>query len=86
MVEHTPASGDARTQQPDVNGRRAFITGGTTGIGRAIAEQMLLHEDIAVAAHFMPAQPRRSLPDACRAAFAAHMIGDSGVSLACRSA
>lgn len=28
---------DAHTFQPDLNGRRAIITGGTTGIGRAIA-------------------------------------------------
>lgn len=28
---------DAHTQQPDLAGRRAVITGGTTGIGRAIA-------------------------------------------------
>lgn len=28
---------DAHTKQPDLDGRRAIITGGTTGIGRAIA-------------------------------------------------
>jgi NAD(P)-dependent dehydrogenase (short-subunit alcohol dehydrogenase family) len=28
---------DAHTEQPSLNGRRAVITGGTTGIGRAIA-------------------------------------------------
>jgi len=28
---------DAHTQQPDLTGRRAIVTGGTTGIGRAIA-------------------------------------------------
>jgi 3-oxoacyl-[acyl-carrier protein] reductase len=28
---------DAHTEQPDLSGRRAIITGGTTGIGRAIA-------------------------------------------------
>jgi NAD(P)-dependent dehydrogenase (short-subunit alcohol dehydrogenase family) len=28
---------DAYTQQPDLSGRRAIVTGGTTGIGRAIA-------------------------------------------------
>jgi len=28
---------DAHTEQPDLDGRRAIITGGTTGIGRAIA-------------------------------------------------
>jgi len=37
MVEHTPASRDAHTERPGLNGRRAVITGGTTGIGRAIA-------------------------------------------------
>lgn len=30
-------SKDAHTQQPDLSGRRVVITGGTTGIGRAIA-------------------------------------------------
>jgi 3-oxoacyl-[acyl-carrier protein] reductase len=29
--------GDAHTEQPSLHGRRAVITGGTTGIGRAIA-------------------------------------------------
>lgn len=28
---------DAHTEQPDLRGRRAIVTGGTTGIGRAIA-------------------------------------------------
>ena len=28
---------DAHTEQPNLDGRRAIITGGTTGIGRAIA-------------------------------------------------
>src|SRR5215212_4262948 len=28
---------DAHTQQPSLSGRRAIVTGGTTGIGRAIA-------------------------------------------------
>ncbi len=28
---------DAHTEQPSLEGRRALITGGTTGIGRAIA-------------------------------------------------
>lgn len=28
---------DAHTEQPDLDGRRAIVTGGTTGIGRAIA-------------------------------------------------
>lgn len=31
------AASDAHTQQPSLAGRRALITGGTTGIGRAIA-------------------------------------------------
>ena len=32
-----PNISDAHTEQPTLRGRRAFITGGTTGIGRAIA-------------------------------------------------
>ncbi|HYD04703.1 MAG TPA: SDR family oxidoreductase, partial [Reyranella sp.] len=28
---------DAHTEQPSLNGRKAVVTGGTTGIGRAIA-------------------------------------------------
>ena len=28
---------DAHTEQPDLDGRRAIVTGGTTGIGRAVA-------------------------------------------------
>lgn len=32
-----PTTADAHTQQPALAGRRALITGGTTGIGRAIA-------------------------------------------------
>src|SRR6187549_3286126 len=35
MPNHTLA--DAHTEQPSLAGRRALITGGTTGIGRAIA-------------------------------------------------
>lgn len=31
------ATGDAHTEHPDLAGRKAFVTGGTTGIGRAIA-------------------------------------------------
>jgi len=38
MAEVNPIDvGDAHTQQPDLAGRRAIVTGGTTGIGRAIA-------------------------------------------------
>jgi NAD(P)-dependent dehydrogenase (short-subunit alcohol dehydrogenase family) len=38
MSEADPHSqSDAHTCQPDLNGRRAIVTGGTTGIGRAIA-------------------------------------------------
>ncbi len=33
----TAATADAHTEQPSLAGRRAMITGGTTGIGRAIA-------------------------------------------------
>jgi NAD(P)-dependent dehydrogenase (short-subunit alcohol dehydrogenase family) len=32
-----PNLGDAHTAQPSLSGRRAIVTGGTTGIGRAIA-------------------------------------------------
>ena len=28
---------DAHTEQPNLKGRKAIVTGGTTGIGRAIA-------------------------------------------------
>lgn len=38
MSEADPLSlSDAHTEQPDLQGRRAIVTGGTTGIGRAIA-------------------------------------------------
>jgi 3-oxoacyl-[acyl-carrier protein] reductase len=38
MSEAAPSNiADAHTQQPELRGRRAVITGGTTGIGRAIA-------------------------------------------------
>jgi NADP-dependent 3-hydroxy acid dehydrogenase YdfG len=38
MRDTTPNGlADAHTQQPSLSGRRALITGGTTGIGRAIA-------------------------------------------------
>jgi NADP-dependent 3-hydroxy acid dehydrogenase YdfG len=38
LAEPTQASAaDAHTRQPSLSGRRALITGGTTGIGRAIA-------------------------------------------------
>lgn len=38
MATHDAKSlADAHTQQPDLKGRKAIITGGTTGIGRAIA-------------------------------------------------
>ena len=34
---------DAHTELPDISGRRAIITGGTTGIGRAIAVLLASH-------------------------------------------
>ena len=38
MPDTTPNDlADAHTQQPSLSGRRALVTGGTTGIGRAIA-------------------------------------------------
>jgi len=37
MSNPTEAAADAHTQQPGLAGRKALITGGTTGIGRAIA-------------------------------------------------
>jgi NADP-dependent 3-hydroxy acid dehydrogenase YdfG len=37
MAEADPDIADAHTQQPSLKGRKAIISGGTTGIGRAIA-------------------------------------------------
>ena len=38
MAEADPENlSDAHTEMPSLNGRKAVITGGTTGIGRAIA-------------------------------------------------
>jgi NADP-dependent 3-hydroxy acid dehydrogenase YdfG len=37
MAEADPNISDAHTQQPSLKGRKAIISGGTTGIGRAIA-------------------------------------------------
>lgn len=37
MSATDPSARDAHTEQPDLKGRRAVVTGGTTGIGRAIA-------------------------------------------------
>ncbi len=38
VLERPPANlSDAHTEQPSLNGRKVAITGGTTGIGRAIA-------------------------------------------------
>src|SRR6478752_1997731 len=37
MAEADPNLSDAHTQMPSLKGRKAVITGGTTGIGRAIA-------------------------------------------------
>jgi NAD(P)-dependent dehydrogenase (short-subunit alcohol dehydrogenase family) len=34
---------DAHTEQPDLKGRKAIVTGGTTGIGRAIAVLLASH-------------------------------------------
>lgn len=36
-AEHDPNLADAHTAQPSMAGRKALVTGGTTGIGRAIA-------------------------------------------------
>lgn len=36
-LERTDAAADAHTRQPSLAGRKAIVTGGTTGIGRAIA-------------------------------------------------
>lgn len=37
MAEADPRFSDAHTEQPSLKGRKAIVTGGTTGIGRAIA-------------------------------------------------
>ena len=37
MAEADPNISDAHTQQPSLKGRKAIVSGGTTGIGRAIA-------------------------------------------------
>lgn len=37
MPQTAPDLADAHTGQPSLGGRRAVVTGGTTGIGRAIA-------------------------------------------------
>ena len=38
MAEADPKNlSDAHTEMPSLNGRKAVITGGTTGVGRAIA-------------------------------------------------
>jgi 3-oxoacyl-[acyl-carrier protein] reductase len=37
MAEADPNLSDAHTEMPSLNGRKAIISGGTTGIGRAIA-------------------------------------------------
>ena len=37
MAEADPNLRDAHTEMPSLKGRKAIISGGTTGIGRAIA-------------------------------------------------
>lgn len=37
MADADPTLSDAHTEMPSLDGRRALVTGGTTGIGRAIA-------------------------------------------------
>ena len=53
-------AGDAHTEQPVLEGRKAIITGGTTGIGRAIAV-LLASEGAQV---FVCGQPPEHLDDA----------------------
>jgi len=53
-------SGDAHTEMPSLQGRRAVITGGTTGIGRAIAV-LLASEGVEV---FICGRDKQHLADA----------------------
>jgi 3-oxoacyl-[acyl-carrier protein] reductase len=59
---------DAHTEQPSLNGRKVLITGGTTGIGRAIAV-LLASEGAKV---FVCGRDERHLDDAL------HRIGEVG--------
>ena len=47
MADADPNIADAHTAKPSLNGRKAIITGGTTGIGRAIAV-LLASEGVSV--------------------------------------